>query len=47
MILEKDSKNALFPFWEFDIKQTSLEIKFLEYYKILEYLDYEKRKKIR
>lgn len=45
-ILEKDSKNALFPFWEFDIKQTSLEIKFLEYYKILEYLDYEKRKKL-
>lgn len=45
-ILENESKNALFPFWEFDVKQTSLEIKFLEYYKTLEYLDYEKRKKL-
>ena len=44
--LEKESKNALFPFLEFDIKQSSLEIKFLEYYKALEYLDFEKRKKL-
>ena len=45
-ILEKESKNALFPFLEFDIKQSSLEIKFLEYYKALEYLDFEKRRKL-
>lgn len=44
--LAKKAKNALFPFLEFDIKQSSLEIKFLEYYKALEYLDFEKRKKL-
>ena len=44
--LENESKNALFPFWKFDVKQTSLEIKFLEYYKTLEYLYYEKQKKL-
>lgn len=36
--INDDSKNALFPFLEFDTKQSSLEIKFLEYYKALDYI---------
>ena len=44
-ILEKDMKNGLFPFWNFDIKHTSLEIVFLEYYKVLEYLHIKKQEK--
>lgn len=43
--LEKNSKNAIFPFIEYDIEKTSLEISFLEYYKALEYLEAQKQKK--
>ncbi len=43
--MNNDSKNALFPFLEFDTKQTSLEIKFLEYYKALEYIKYKENLK--
>lgn len=43
--LNEDAKNAMFPFLEFDSKQTSLEIKFLEYYKALEYIEYKENLK--
>ena len=43
--LEKNSKNAIFPFLEYDIEKTSLEISFLEYYKALEYLEAQKQKR--
>ena len=41
---EKDNKNALFPFIEFDRKNSSAEISFLEYYKVLEYLSFLEQK---
>lgn len=44
--LEKHSKNALFPFLEYDMQKYSLEISFLEYYRTLEFLDLTQRKKI-
>ena len=44
--MNQNSKNAIFPFLEFDIDKTSLEISFLEYYKALEYLEAEKQKSI-
>ena len=44
--MNQNSKNAIFPFLEFDIDKTSLEISFLEYYKALEYLEAEKKKSI-
>lgn len=44
--MKNESKNALFPFLEFDIKESSLEIKFLEYYKLLEYIKFKENKKI-
>lgn len=34
----EESKNALFPFLEYDIKQSSVEIDFLEHFKVLEYI---------
>ena len=36
--LEKKTKNVLFPFWEFDRAESSVEISFLEYYRAMEYL---------
>lgn len=42
--LEKNSKNSLFPFIEYDRKGISLEISFLEYYRVLEYLNLVKQK---
>lgn len=42
--LEENSKNAIFPFLEYDIEKTSLEISFLEYYRALEYLEAQKQK---
>lgn len=43
--MESEDKNALFPFLEYDIKESSLEIKFLEYYKALEYIKYKENQK--
>ena len=40
-VINDKNKNALFPFLEFDTKQFSLEIKFLEYYKAIEYIKYQ------
>lgn len=43
--LEMNYKNAIFPFLEYDIDKTSLEISFLEFYKTLEYIESQKQKK--
>ena len=37
---KEDSKNAIFPFLNYDIKNTSIEISFLEYYRIARVLEY-------
>ena len=44
-IMNIESKNAIFPFLEFDINQSSLEIQFLEYYKALEYIRFKENEK--
>jgi hypothetical protein len=44
-IKEEDS-NGFFPFFQFDSSKVSLEIQFLEYYRALEFIDTERRKKI-
>ncbi len=41
---KEDSKNAIFPFLNYDIKNTSIEISFLEYYRVLEYLKRDENK---
>lgn len=43
--INEESKNALFPFLEFDAKQSILEVKFLEYYKTLEYIKLKENEK--
>lgn len=44
--ITKDNSNCFFPFLYFDRKVTSIEIQFLEYYRVLEYTDSEIRKKL-
>lgn len=44
-IMNNESKNAIFPFLEFDAKQSSLEIQFLEYYKALEYIRFKENER--
>lgn len=45
--ITNDNSNSFFPFLNFDRKVTSIEIQFLEYYRVLEYTDTEMRKKIK
>lgn len=43
--ITNDNSNSFFPFLNFDRKVTSIEIQFLEYYRVLEYTNTEMRKK--
>ncbi|MEG1059259.1 MAG: hypothetical protein RSE57_03635 [Clostridia bacterium] len=44
--VSNDNSNAFFPFFNYDREKTHMEIQFLEYYKVLEYIHTEKQKKI-